>query len=91
MEHIVPNIEWASEKIVAGEMDGHVLNVLYGAQEAQGYERELNTHYFGYTPAIARAMAEEIAGLIDVEVRTYHQDEALGYNMMIVGEKPNAD
>lgn len=90
MEHIVPNVQWAASHIADGRIDEHVMNVLYGAQEAHGYERELNTHFFGYTPEIARALAES-CGLINVVVKTYKNDESLGYNMVITGEKPQTE
>jgi SAM-dependent methyltransferase len=86
-EHVIPNIAWAAAKIGDSEEDGHVMNVLYGAQEAQGYERNLNTHYFGYTPAIAQAFAER-AGFEDVVVKTFKDDPALGYNLIVTGRKP---
>jgi SAM-dependent methyltransferase len=88
MEHVVPNLQWAGRKLANGEDDADTLNVLYGAQETHGYDRDLNTHYFGYTPAIARAMAEEVAELEGVEVRTYEDDETLGYNLIVTGTKP---
>ena len=76
--------------MMAGEADMHVFNVLYGAQESQGYERDLNVHYFGYTPAVARAMAE-LAGLEDVEIETFKDSPDLNYNMIIRGVKPKGD
>lgn len=87
IEIVVPNIEWAANKIMNHELDAHVYNVLYGAQEEHGYEREFNSHYFGYTPEIGKAMAEE-AGFTDVTVECYHQNSDLGYNMIIRGTKP---
>ncbi len=89
IEHIVPNIEWAAEKIVAKEVDGHVLNVLYGAQEAHGYERQFNLHYFGYTPEVAIALAEQ-AGFKNVTTEDWKQNPDLGYNLIIRGVKPPA-
>lgn len=44
---IVPNIEWAAEKIKQGVVDTDVLNVLYGA-ETYGE----NFHYNGFTPKL---------------------------------------
>jgi ubiquinone/menaquinone biosynthesis C-methylase UbiE len=85
-EHIVPNVEWAAERIIAGEYDEHVANVLYGAQEAMGFERQYNVHYFGYTPAVARALAEQ-SGLVDVEIETYRERPELLYNMIVRGKK----
>ncbi|HUT60712.1 MAG TPA: class I SAM-dependent methyltransferase [Phycisphaerae bacterium] len=88
MEHIVPSLEWAAAHIMDGHADESVFNVLYGAQEAQGYRREMNTHFMGFTRPVARAMAEEVAGLVDVQVRDWRDDEALGLNLVISGNKP---
>lgn len=88
-EHVIPNVEWAGEKIAAGEMDEDVMNVLYGAQESHGYEREYNLHYFGYTPAVALALAEA-AGFVDVTVESYKDRPELGYNLIVRGTKPEA-
>lgn len=87
MEHIVPSAEWAARKIGEGEVDEHVMNVLYGAQEAHGYAREWNLHYFGYTKAIARALAEQ-AGLVEVELEDWRDKPELGYNLVIRCRKP---
>jgi len=89
IEHIVPSVEWAAWKIVDGSMDEHVLNVLYGAQEQHGYARELNLHYFGYTAAIGKALAEA-AGFVDVTTEDWRTEgkETLGYNLVIRGTKP---
>jgi SAM-dependent methyltransferase len=89
IEHVVPNIEWAAAKIVNKEVDGHVLNVLYGAQEAHGYAREWNLHYFGYTPQVAVALAEQ-AGFKNVTTEDYNANPDLGYNLIIRGTKPPA-
>lgn len=89
MEHVVPNIDWAAFHIVDGHEDMHVHNVLYGAQESHQYERELNTHFFGYTPRNARALAEG-CGLVDVTVETWKDTPDLGYNMIVRGRKPEA-
>jgi len=88
IEHIVPSIEWAAFKVVNNELDEHVYNVLYGAQEAHGYEREYNLHYFGYTKEIAKALATE-AGFINVVCEDWRDDPNLHYNLIIRGEKPN--
>lgn len=87
MEHIVPNLEWAGAKIAQGECDEHVLNVLYGAQESHGYKREYNLHFFGYTPLLARALAEG-CGLVNVTTESYKENPDLGYNLVLRGEKP---
>lgn len=87
IEHIVPNVEWAAEKIVAKEVDGHVMSVLYGAQEQHGYERIYNTHFFGYTPEVAVALAEQ-AGFVDVVTEDWKIRPELGYNLIIRGRKP---
>ena len=89
-EHIIPNAEWAAEKIVAGEVDFHVLNVLYGSQELEAeMGRERNLHFFAYTPAIARALAEG-AGLVNVVVKSWKDDPALEYHLVLTGERPLA-
>jgi predicted SAM-dependent methyltransferase len=87
VEHIVPSLDWAARKVAESEVDAHVLNVLYGAQEAHGYEREFNLHYFGYTKEIARALAEQ-AGLTDVTCEDWRDHPALGYNLIIKATKP---
>lgn len=87
MEHIVPSIEWAARKIGEHETDEHVFNVLYGAQEAHGYAREFNLHYFGYTKEIARALAGS-AGMVGVEVKDWTDEPELGYNLVIRAVKP---
>jgi SAM-dependent methyltransferase len=87
MEHIVPNIEWAAWKVTDGQTDEHAFNVLYGAQEEHGYDRDLNTHYFGYTPQVARELAEHV-GLVDVKTVTYKERPELGYNLIVSGRKP---
>lgn len=87
MEHIVPSLDWAGHKLQAGVVDEHVYNVLYGAQEAHGYAREYNLHYFGYTAKVAQALAEE-CGLVNVQVRDWRQEPGLGYNLVITGDKP---
>lgn len=89
LEVIVPNAEWAAGKIVAGEVDSHVLNVLYGSQEQESeMGRESNTHFFCYTPAIGLALAET-AGFEKVEVASFKTDESLGYHMVITALKPS--
>lgn len=87
IEHIVPSAEWAAGKIIEGDGMEHALNVLYGAQEQHGYARELNTHFFAYTPAIAKSLAES-AGFVDVQIEDYKSRPELGYNLVIRGRKP---
>lgn len=86
IEHIVPSVEWAGHKLAAGECDEHVMNVLYGAQDAHGYERDFNTHYFGYTKAIGKELAEQ-AGFVNVTCEDWRDHEELKYNLVIRGEK----
>lgn len=96
IEHVVPNAIWAGLKLVELEAGrdpdeySDAMNVLYGAQESHGYERDLNTHYFAYTPKIARALAEN-AGFTDVEIEEFGTRPELGYNMVIRGKKPLPD
>jgi hypothetical protein len=88
MEHIVPSMDWAARKIAEGEVDEHVLNVVVGAQESHGYERQYNTHFFFYTKDIARALAESV-GLVDVECEDWRDGRPeLGYNLVIRAKKP---
>lgn len=86
-EHIVPSLEWAARKIAEKEVDGNVLNVIYGAQESHGYARQYNCHFFGYTKDIAKHLAEE-AGYVDVECEDWTDRPELGYNLIIRGKKP---
>lgn len=51
MRLVLPNLEWAAEKIKAGTIDNDVLNVLYGAQGAPE-----NFHKNGFTPDTIKAM-----------------------------------
>lgn len=87
IEHIVPSLDWAGAKLAEGVCDEHVMNVLYGAQEAHGYDRQFNLHYFGYTKAVAKALAEN-AGYVDVTCEDYRDNPDLGYNLVIKGRKP---
>lgn len=88
MEHLVPSLDWAAAKLREGQGDWHVFNVLYGAQEATvEWGAEHNTHRFGYTKAVAAALAE-MAGLVDVEVRDWRDGDGFGLNMLITGTKP---
>lgn len=88
LEIFVPNLEWAAWKIIEGEADEHAYNVLYGSQEAwPGLERQYNTHFFGYTPAVIKALAEQ-AGFKDVTTESWKQRDELGYNLICRGRKP---
>jgi predicted SAM-dependent methyltransferase len=87
IEHTVPSLEWAAAKIADGQADEHVFNVLYGAQESHGYERQFNLHYFGYTKEVARALAEG-AGFVNVTCTDWTDTPELGYNLVIRGTKP---
>ena len=93
MEHVVPNLRWAGCKLANGEDDDmtSILDVLYGAQEDLNMPRDCNTHYFGYTPELARELAEEVAGLVDVTVKGYRDDPSLGFNLVICGRKPDGE
>lgn len=86
-EHVVPSLEWAASKIADGQCDEHVMNVLYGSQEAHGYEAQYNLHYFGYTKALAYALAES-AGFVDIEVTDWRDKEEFAYEILIRGRKP---
>jgi SAM-dependent methyltransferase len=88
-EHIVPSLDWAARKVSEGETDEHTYNVLYGAQEAHGYGRTLNAHYFGYTKRIAAALAEA-AGYVDVTCEDWSDNPENGYNLVVKGRKPEA-
>ena len=90
IEIIVPNVTWAAQLICDGHVDEHVQNVLYGAQEKHGYARDLNTHYFGYTPEIGRALAESV-GFTDVTVETYKDNPDRVYEMVIRGARVTED
>lgn len=88
-EHVIPNLLWAAEKIVAGEIDTHTLNVIYGGQEADTTinSREFNSHHMGFTPEIAAAIAES-CGLVNIEIKTYKDDPDLIYHMKLTAERP---
>lgn len=87
MNHIVPNIEWAMLKVNEKKDLQDAFNVLYGAQEAQGFDKQWNVHYFGYTPDVARALAEG-CGLVDVEVVDWHTEPECLFEIVIRGRKP---
>lgn len=88
IEHVIPDVSWAANEIMKGNVDVNVLNVLYGAQEAHGYAREFNLHYFGYTPSVAISLAEK-AGFVNVKATNWQDDPALGYNIILTGYKPD--
>jgi hypothetical protein len=90
LEVQVPSIEWAAHKIAQGSMDTNVMNVLYGAQEAHGYDQHLNQHAFGYTCEIARALAD-VAGFVDIKTTDWRQDSGLGYNLILNARKPSPE
>jgi SAM-dependent methyltransferase len=90
VEFILPNLEWAAAKIVEQTTDERTFDVLYGAQERFFEDRKYNTHFFCYTPAIAKALAEN-AGLIDVEIRTYTDEPKMVWEMLLLAKKPKDD
>lgn len=51
---VLPNVEWAADRIKEGIVDEHVMNVLYGAQT---YAE--NFHKFCFTPKVLEAMLRE--------------------------------
>jgi SAM-dependent methyltransferase len=91
LEVILPNLEWAAAKIAAGEYDMHVRNVIYGGAETDLHMKEAgaiyNVHRFGYTPAVAKALAEQ-AGFVDVGVSSYLDDPGAQYHMQVLARKP---
>lgn len=65
---IVPNLEWAAKKLLAGETDDMVYNVFYGAQT---YNE--NFHKFGFTPSlITQLLKERGFTRIDIQLLDYH-------------------
>jgi predicted SAM-dependent methyltransferase len=87
-EHVIPNLEWAGRKLAEGSVDANVMNVLYGAQEFHGENgNEWNTHFFGYTPDLARSLATQ-AGYTEIETESWLENDDLGYNLIIRGKKP---
>ena len=65
---IVPNIEWAAQEIIKGNIDNDVMNVLYGAQS---YGE--NFHQMGFTPKVLQEMLTERGfKRIDVELMHYN-------------------
>ncbi len=90
LEVIVPSLQWACEKVAAGQVDFHVLNVLYGSQELEeGWGTEGNHHLFGYTKEVAVALAEK-AGFVDVKCKDWRDDPEMDYHMTITASKPSA-
>lgn len=73
---VVPNIEWAAEKIKEGIVDNTVLNVLYGQQS---YAE--NFHKCGFTPKTLRKMLEK-RGL------KYLEERIEDFHIIIKAQKP---
>src|SRR5574339_241383 len=73
---ILPCIEWAAEQIVKGEVDHHVLNVLYGAQS-----NPYDFHMVGFTTATLKKLVEDL-GCIVISV-----ERDAGYNMILKAKK----
>lgn len=72
---IVPNMKWAAQKILNGEIDGDVMNVLYGAQS---YKE--NFHKMGFVRQMLEQMLNE-RGL------TEQQWDEYGYNMAVKAQR----
>lgn len=91
LEIIVPNLQWAAEKIANGEIDMHVYNVVFGGAESDPDMQEsgaiFNIHRFGFTPSIAKALAEN-AGFVDVKITDWKTDPSMDYHMVIAAVKP---
>jgi SAM-dependent methyltransferase len=88
MRLIVPDVTWAARRILEkGYADGDAMNVLYGAQEAHGYARELNSHHVGFTPLSLQALAEE-CGLEVISLEHGDTNPSLGYNIVLDARKP---
>lgn len=51
---LLPNLKWAAQHIMNGEVDMHVMNVLYGAQS---YEE--NFHKVGFTPEMIEQLLRQ--------------------------------
>lgn len=75
MRLALPNLEWAAKNILAGRVDYHTLNVLYGEQT---YKE--NFHKFGFTPATLRKMLED-RGLEVIE------EQLDGFNIIVRAKK----
>lgn len=68
---IVPNLEWAADRIKEGVVDNDVLNVLYGAQT---YGE--NFHQNGFTP-------HRLRGMLDDRGFKRQDYEIVGYNLCV--------
>ena len=73
---ILPSIKWAAKQIMDGVVDGHVLNVLYGAQD-----NPYDYHYNGFTPESVTVLLEKHK----CKVEKVEEDDF--YNMYIVARK----
>ncbi len=91
LEVIVPSLLWAAQKIVAGELDIHVFNVVFGGAESDQEMKEsggvYNIHKFGYTPDVLRALAES-AGFTEVKITDWRDDPGMNYHMVLHAVKP---
>lgn len=67
----LPNIEWAAQHILNGEVDGNVMNVLYGSQQ---YAEDF--HKNGFTPT----MLEQLLKLKGFKKFVWDKN---GFNMMV--------
>jgi len=74
---VLPNLQWAAERIMEGKIDANVMNVLYGEQSYS-----LNFHRTGFTPdMVERAL----------KLRNYETEIKLdGYNILVWATKPEA-
>lgn len=68
---ILPNLEWAADRIKEGVVDNDVLNVLYGAQT---YGE--NFHQNGFTP-------HRLRGMLDTRGFKRQDYEIVGYNLRV--------
>src|SRR5262249_34686174 len=68
---VVPNIKWAAERIVDGEINHRVLNVLYGAQD-----NPADFHHMGFTAK----MVEEMLRARGFKHQLF---ELIGYNICV--------
>lgn len=75
MRLLLPDVEWAAKKIVAGEFDDHVGNVLYGGQSDP-----LNFHKFGFTETVIVKLLREQGFQW---MRVVHPTDPTDYNMLI--------